>query len=63
MLKEFYLSHAFIFLLSIAVFLFMEGPLISLYKHYTGLRQRSEIGKPDESNEVVKVMKPELKNN
>ena len=43
LLKEFYLAHMFTFFLSNAVFLFMEGPLISLYKRYSGMMQRSEM--------------------
>lgn len=45
LVKEFFVIIMFTFVLSNVAYLFMEGPLISLYKHYIGQEQRSEIKK------------------
>lgn len=55
MVKEFYLTHMFTFFLSNAVYLFMEGPLISLYKYYSGQKQRSEIRRESVLNEQARL--------
>ena len=42
MQKEFFINIIYTFLLSNFIFLFMEGPLIAMFKKYSGYKGRSE---------------------